>query len=213
MFTGIIEETGTIAAFEPRSAGARMRIRCAVVLGDLKEGDSVSVNGVCLTAVGITREGFAADLAPETLQRSNLGGLGTGALVNLERSMPAGGRFDGHVVQGHVDGTGEVRELRELGDGNWWLTVAYGMELDRYIVHKGSLAIEGISLTVAALQPGLASVTIIPHTYEKTAMAKWRVGHKTNLEVDIIAKYVEKMMGERKTRGGLTVEGLQEHGY
>ena len=206
MFTGIIEETGTIAAFEPRSAGARLRIRCGVVLGDLKEGDSVCVNGVCLTAVGLAPESFAADLAPETLQRSNLGTLGVGALVNLERSMPAGGRFDGHVVQGHVDGTGEVSELRELGDGNWWLTIAYPLELDRYIVLKGSLAISGVSLTVAALEPGRAAVTIIPHTYEKTAMRTWRAGHKVNLEVDVIAKYVEKMLGERSRRGALTVD-------
>jgi riboflavin synthase len=213
MFTGIVEETGAIAAFEPRSAGARLRIHCAVVLGDLKEGDSVCVNGVCLTAVGITRDSFGADLAPETLSRSNLGSLGVGALVNLERSMPAGGRFDGHIVQGHVDGTGEVRELRELGDGNWWLTVAYAPELDRYIVHKGSLTISGISLTVAALEPGLASVTIIPHTYQKTALRTWRVGQQVNLEVDVIAKYVEKMIGDRQAPRKLTVEGLKEHGY
>lgn len=213
MFTGIIEETGTVAALEPRSAGARLRLRCHVVLGDLKEGDSVCVNGVCLTAVGLTPEGFSADLAPETIRRSNLGLLTAGSLVNLERSMPAQGRFDGHIVQGHVDGTGEVRELRELGDGNWWLAIAYPPELNRYIVHKGSLTIEGISLTVAALEDGLASVTIIPHTFEKTALRGWRAGHRVNLEVDVIAKYVEKMLGERKIATPLTVERLEENGY
>ena len=187
MFTGIVEETGTVVALEPRAAGARLRLRCAAVLGDLKEGDSVCVSGVCLTAVGITSDGFSADLAPETLRRSNLALLSAGSLVNLERSMPASGRFDGHVVQGHVDGTGAVSELRELGDGNWWLAIAYPMELDRYIVHKGSLAIEGISLTVAALAAGLVSVTIIPHTFERTALRGWRVGQRVNLEVDVIA--------------------------
>lgn len=213
MFTGIVEETGTVVSLEPRSAGARLRLRCGVVLGDLQEGDSVSVSGVCLTAVDITREGFAADLAPETLQRSNLGDLRAGFLVNLERSMPANGRFDGHVVQGHVDGTGTVTELRELGDGNWWLTIAYPLELDRYIVHKGSLAIEGISLTVAALEPGRASVTIIPHTFQKTALRNWRGGQRVNLEVDVIAKYVEKMLGGRIQPPDLSVERLQENGY
>jgi riboflavin synthase len=202
-----------VAALSPRSAGARLTLRCNVVLGDLKEGDSVCVNGVCLTAVAITKDGFSADLAPETIERSNLGLLKPNDLVNLERSMPASGRFDGHVVQGHVDGTGTVRELRELGDGNWWLTIAYPPELDRYIVHKGSLAIEGISLTVAAIENNTASVTIIPHTYQKTAIRNWRAGSRVNLEVDVIAKYVEKMLGDRIRPARLTVERLEENGY
>jgi riboflavin synthase len=167
---------------------------------------------VCLTAAAFDAQGFGADLAPETLDRSNLGSLRAGALVNLERSMPANGRFDGHIVQGHVDGTGEVRSLRELGDGNWWLTISYPPELDRYIVHKGSICIEGTSLTVAALDGGILSVTIIPHTYAVTAMRDWRAGHRVNLEVDILAKYLEKMLGGRK-RDTLTQERLTEYGY
>jgi riboflavin synthase len=213
MFTGIVEETGSVLALEPRSAGARLRLRCAKVLEGLKEGDSVSVNGVCLTAVGLAPNGFSADLAPETISRSNLGDLTPNALVNLERSMPASGRFDGHIVQGHVDGVGTLTELRELGDGNWWLTIAFPPELARYIVHKGSIAIEGISLTVAALTAGDASVTIIPHTFEKTALRNWTAGRRVNLEVDVIAKYVERMLGERSLTSPLTLERLKENGY
>jgi len=213
MFTGIIEETGRVAAFTPRATGARLTLECRRVLEGLKTGDSVCVSGVCLTAVGLTATGFSADLAPETIERSNLGDLRAGSLVNLERSMPAGGRFDGHIVQGHVDGTGQLRELRELGDGNWWLTIAYPAALDRYIVHKGSICIEGTSLTVAALAHGMLSVTIIPHTYQQTAMRDWRPGRRVNLEVDVIAKYVEKMIGQRATPPRLTVEDLTGNGY
>ncbi|MBY0507518.1 MAG: riboflavin synthase [Bryobacteraceae bacterium] len=197
MFTGIIEESGRVAAFTPNTTGARLRIDCAIVRQDLHTGDSISVNGVCLTAVDLAPGSFSADLAPETLQRSNLGSLTAGALVHLERSMPANGRYSGHLVQGHVDGTGELVALDLLGDENWWLTLRVPPELDRYIVHKGSICIDGISLTVASLQNDLLAVTIIPHTYSVTAMREWRPGRRLNLEVDVIAKYVEKMIGAR----------------
>lgn len=197
MFTGIIEETGSVLRFESRATGARLRIACAIVGEDLKTGDSISVNGVCLTAVHLEPGSFAADLAPETLERSNLGQLSAGALVNLERSMPANGRYSGHLVQGHVDGTGELLALDLLGDGNWWLTLQVPPELDRYIVNKGSICIDGISLTVASLEAGRLAVTIIPHTYAVTAMRTWLPGRRLNLEVDVIAKYVEKMIGAR----------------
>ncbi len=197
MFTGIIEETGQVIAFTPNGTGARLRIGCQIVRQDLATGDSVCVNGVCLTAVDLEPDSFAADLAPETLQRSNLGSLGQGSFVNLERSMAANGRYSGHIVQGHVDGTAELVSLDLLGDSNWWLTIRVPPELDRYIVHKGSICIDGVSLTVAALQGDLLSVTIIPHTYSMTAMRGWQPGRRVNLEVDVIAKYVEKMMVAR----------------
>ena len=197
MFTGIIEETGTVLAIAPNATGARIRVSAEQVCEGLKAGDSVSVNGVCLTAVDLAANSFAADLAPETLRRSSLGQLTTGALVNLERSMAANGRYSGHIVQGHVDGTAGLLALDLLGDGNWWLTIEVPAELDRYIVSKGSICIDGISLTVASLEGGRLAVTIIPHTYTMTAMRSWTIGRRVNLEVDVIAKYVEKLMAAR----------------
>lgn len=197
MFTGIIEETGTIEAYEPHTTGARLRVTCNKVREDLNTGDSISVNGVCLTAVDLEPQSFAADLAPETLNRTNLNQLQAGNAVNLERSMPANGRYSGHIVQGHVDGTGELLALDLLGDSNYWLTIKIPNELDRYIVHKGSICIDGISLTVAKLEADTLAVTIIPHTYEATAMRDWKPGRRLNLEVDVIAKYVEKMLAAR----------------
>jgi riboflavin synthase len=197
VFTGIIEETGSVLEYTPHTTGSRLRIQCALVREDLATGDSISVNGVCLTAVDLESNSFAADLAPETLRRSNLGQLKASDLVNLERSMAANGRYSGHIVQGHVDGTAELVKFDLLGDGNWWLTIRVPAELDRYIVSKGSICIDGVSLTVAALENDLLSVTIIPHTYTVTAMRNWTLGRRVNLEVDVIAKYVEKMIGAR----------------
>ncbi len=197
MFTGIVEEVGRVERLEEREAGARLQINCAMVLSDAFEGSSVAVNGVCLTALDITSSSFAADLAPETLQRTNLGALRTGAIVNLERPLSAQGRFNGHVVQGHVDGTAELLSLAELGDGNWWLRVRLPMELDRYAVQKGSIALDGISLTIAGLESGLLSATIIPHTYNSTALRAYRPGAKVNVECDIMAKYLEKFFAAR----------------
>jgi riboflavin synthase len=189
MFTGIVEAIGAV-----ERAGSRLRVAAPGVCEGLKPGDSVSVNGVCLTAVAIHDGRFEADLAPETLRRSNLGDLAEGSLVNLERPMLASGRFDGHIVQGHVDGTGELLELRELGDQNWWLVIRVPAEIERYCVFKGSITIDGISLTIAALEGDRLSVTIIPHTYQQTAIHRWTPGWRVNLEADVIAKYVEKMV-------------------
>jgi riboflavin synthase len=199
MFTGIIEELGAVASFEPQQAGARLRVQCAIVLSDLTEGASIAVNGVCLTAVAITDDSFAADLAPETLERSNLGCLTAGARVNLERPVTPATRLSGHIVQGHVDGTGEIVALDELGDGNWWLKVLAPSALDRYLVHKGSIALDGISLTIATLDPGpLVGVTIIPHTFKHTTLGSAQHGSRVNVEVDVLAKHVEKLlMGTR----------------
>ena len=195
MFTGIVEELGTVIEFLPRAAGARLRVQCATVLDDLREGASISVSGVCLTALNLTPNLFDADLAPETLARSNLGELISGARVNLERPVTPATHLSGHIVQGHVDATGELVSLDPLGDGNWWMSVRIPPELDRYLVHKGSVAIEGISLTVASLDPGsIVGVTIIPHTYSNTTLGSTQPGARLNLEVDVLAKHIERLM-------------------
>jgi riboflavin synthase len=192
MFTGIIEEAGRIAA-----AGTRMRIECRLVLADIKEGASIAVNGVCLTAVDIDSNGFWCDLSPETLARTNLGALREGSLVNLERPAAVGDRLSGHIVQGHVDATAEFLALAPLADGNWWLTVRIPRDLDRYMILKGSVTLDGVSLTIASLDQGIAAVAIIPHTYENTVMREYRPGSAVNVEVDVIGKYVEKLLGTR----------------
>jgi len=194
VFTGIIEELGAVVSLDPRPAGARIVIRCGTVLSDLIEGASIAVNGVCLTALDITADSFAADLAPETLQRSNLGDLSAGSRVNLERPVTPATRLSGHIVQGHVDATAVVEALDELGGGNWWLKVRVPAALDRYLVEKGSLAIDGISLTIAALEGGLVGVTIIPHTMTHTTLGCAKVGARLNIEVDVLAKHVEKLL-------------------
>jgi riboflavin synthase len=189
MFTGIVEELGTVAG-----AGATLEVRCATVLSDLAIGASVAVNGVCLTAVAVSANGFAADLAPETLSRSNLGDLVKGSRVNLERPVTPATRLSGHIVQGHVDATGEIISLDMLGDGNWWLKVRVPQSLDRYVVEKGSITLDGISLTIAAIDEDVIGVTIIPHTFSNTTIGHARIGSKLNIEVDVLAKHVEKLL-------------------
>jgi len=171
-----------------------MRIACEGVLADTVEGSSIAVNGVCLTAVRLEPGSFGADVSPETLLRTSLSDLSEGSIVNLERPVAAGERLSGHIVQGHVDATGEVVSLEALADGNWWWRVRVPRELERYMIHKGSLAIDGISLTIAALEEDVVSVAIIPHTYEATNLHARRAGERVNLEVDLIAKYVEKLV-------------------
>lgn len=198
MFTGIIEETGSIASIERGSAGnARIVVRCRAVLEGSNTGDSIAVNGVCLTALDLTGETFAADLAPETLRRTNLGDLAPGSLVNLERPLLPSTRLSGHIVQGHVDGTGELIALEQLGEDNWWLKVRIPADLDRYLVFKGSVALDGISLTIASLEDLVLGVTIIPHTIQNTALRDRRPGSRINIETDILAKHVEKLMASR----------------
>lgn len=189
MFTGIIEESGRVEA-----AGTRLSIGCAHVLSDLTPGASIAVNGVCLTAVEIRAQGFSADLAPETLERTNLGDLKPGDQVNLERPLTLQTRLSGHIVQGHVDGTGTVEALRALGDGNWELLVQVPRDLDRYLVYKGSITIDGISLTIASVKDGLVKVAIIPHTYEATNLARRKPGERVNIECDILAKHVARLL-------------------
>ncbi len=208
MFTGIIEELGTVEAPPPR-----LRVRCSTVLADSSEGASIAVNGVCLTALDLRPDSFAADVAPETLRRSNLGALRAGSRVNLERPLSPTGRLSGHIVQGHVDGTGEFLSLDSLGAENWWLRLRVPGDLDPYLVYKGSVAIDGISLTIAALEGDVLSVTIIPHTYRNTTLGGYRPGALVNLECDVLAKHVAKLLAKLDTKSGLTVDKLREQGY
>jgi riboflavin synthase len=208
MFTGIIEELGAV-----ETAGPRLTVRCRAVMQDLTEGASICVNGVCLTAVDVRPDSFSADLAPETLRRSNLGDLRAGSRVNLERPLSPSGRLSGHIVQGHVDGTGEFLALDPLGADNWWLRIRVPSELDPYLVYKGSIAIDGISLTIAALESDILSVTIIPHTWRNTTLAGYKPGSRLNLECDILAKHVAKLLGKLDLKSGLTLEKLRENGY
>jgi len=189
VFTGIVEELGLIAA-----PGARMNIHCRKVLEDTREGSSIAVNGVCLTATSVDAAGFWCDLSPETLARTNLGALHEGSRVNLERPAAVGDRLSGHIVQGHVDGTAEFLSLDPLPDGNWWLTIRVPKELDRYMIHKGSITLDGVSLTIASLEDNVAGVAIIPFTYENTVTGSYVEGTRINVEVDLIGKYVEKFL-------------------
>jgi len=229
VFTGIIEEVGTIAELqrgsEP-SGGARMVIRARQVLSGkakLREGESIAVNGVCLTAREIQPRSFAADLSPETLERSNLQALHADARVNLERPMTPAARFGGHIVQGHVDGVGQLVALDPLPDGNYWLSVDTPAELERYIVFKGSITLNGISLTVARLDGPHVGVAIIPYTYEQTNLANLKPGDLINIECDVLAKYAEKLLShwetsstarkQREKQSSLTQERLLEEGF
>lgn len=214
MFTGIIEEVGTIASIDVRGEDRRIQVSAQRISSELKTGDSVSVSGVCLTALEIRKDSFHADLAPETWQRTSFSRVKAGALVNLELPMRASGRFDGHIVQGHVDGVGTLQRLERIADtDNWWLTIQLPPELERYVVHKGSLSIEGISLTVADLKGSECTVAIIPHTVENTNLKSLRPGDPVNLEVDVVAKYVEKMMRGRAPDSALTTEQLVRKGF
>jgi riboflavin synthase len=197
MFTGIVQELGHVARFEPRETGARMTIQCAAVLADIEIGASIAVNGACVTAVQLTQDSFSADVSPETLKRTNFGALRPPSPVNLERPLSVGARLDGHFVLGHVDGTAELVSLNPLGEDNWWLEVRLPRELERYVVSKGSVALDGISLTVAELAGDLASFTILPHTYAHTTLHSYGSGARLNLEVDILAKHIEKLVASR----------------
>jgi|SRR5579864_4873852 len=214
MFTGIIEEVGRVNDIEVSGHKRRLTIGCSKLLSELKQGDSISVSGVCLTAVDIGRNSFSADLAQETWTRTSFSRLGRGAMVNLELPMRANGRFDGHVVQGHVDGTGTLESLQPIPDGNdYLLAIAVPSELTRYIVAKGSLAIEGISLTVASIDGVQVCVAIIPHTAEMTNLRSLKPGDPLNLEVDVLAKYVEKMLSSRQSENSITLEKLVRAGF
>jgi riboflavin synthase len=191
MFTGIIEETGVVQAVEEGDDG--LRVRLETTFEGLSHGQSISVSGTCLTVEAFGDGWFEVFLATETVDRTYLGGLEPGDEVNLERALPADGRFDGHFVQGHVDGTGEVEAVESLGD-DWRFSFSLPPELSQYVVEKGSIAIDGISLTVAALEGNTVDVAIIPETYELTTLSEKEPGDPVHLEVDVVAKYVERLV-------------------
>jgi riboflavin synthase len=201
MFTGIIEELGHVRSVEQRGDNARVLIEARLVTEDIHEGDSIAVNGVCLTALNVEKDSFAADVSRETLDRSTLGRLLPGAPVNLERSVTPATRLGGHLVQGHVDARGKFLSATDLG-GSWTVRIAYPPEIARYLVFKGSVAVEGISLTIAQLTDEYFEIAIIPKTWEVTNFSHLRPGDTVNLEVDVIAKYVERLLSLPKTTPG-----------
>lgn len=215
MFTGIVEEVGMIRKVTRGACSSVLSIGASVVLSDLSIGDSVAVNGVCLTATSRDNGGFTADVMHETLNRSSLGSLVPGSRVNLERAMAADGRFGGHIVSGHIDGVGHLTAI--CPDGNaLWYTVQTPPALMRYIVEKGSITIDGISLTVATVEADRFSVSLIPHTARSTILGDKRPGDAVNLETDMIGKYVEKLLRpaeEAAQPSGITLDFLTQHGF
>jgi riboflavin synthase len=217
MFTGITEHVGKIESLDRGADGGRLRVSFGGVsetFASIKQGDSVMVNGCCLTATGLGSQNFLADLSGETLRRTSFGEKKAGDLVNLELPLAVGARLGGHFVQGHVDGVGRVTRLAPEGD-NWWLSARVPEDLRRYVVEKGSIAIDGISLTVARWQDGIADIAVIPFTYEHTNVRAMAPNDAVNLEVDILAKYVESLLEARKGRAEshLTISGLIEQGF
>lgn len=214
MFTGIIEEVGKVTGIKEDRGTQRLTVAASKLIAELKKGDSIAVSGVCLTAVAITPNSVSFDLADETWQRTSFSRMHEGAFVNLELPMRADGRFGGHIVQGHVDGTGEFLGLDRIpGADDFWLRIRIPESLARYVIHKGSLGIEGISLTVAKIEETAVTVAIIPHTAEMTNLRSLKPGDPVNLEVDMIAKYVEKMMKGESGNSPLTLEQLVQQGF
>jgi riboflavin synthase len=223
MFTGIIERLGSVRSLEANDQGGKLRIDLSSapeISEGMKQGDSISVNGCCLTVVEFSPDHFSADLSGETLRRTSLGEMKQGDPVNLERPLAAGARLGGHFVQGHVDGVGRVTALTPEGE-NWWLSVRIPDNLRRYVAEKGSISIEGISLTVARWDNGIASIAIIPFTHQHTNIHALAPSDAVNLEVDILAKYVESLLGETSLLPGrkadstvrLTGKELTEQGF
>ena len=215
MFTGIIEELGRVRSVERRGEGVRIVIEARTVTERSNEGDSIAVNGVCLTALDVRQDSFAADGSRETLDRSTLGRLRPGSPVNLERAVTPTTRLGGHIVQGHVDARGRFLTAVDHG-GSWTVRIAYPPEAGRYLVFKGSISVEGISLTIAALSDDYFEIAVIPQTWQVTNISHLRPGDEVNLEVDIIAKYVERIMTFKSPADGtepLTEKKLRELGY
>ena len=215
MFTGIIEELGKIAALEKHAKGAKIKISAKTVTEDTNEGDSIAVNGVCLTALDIKPDSFTADVSGETLEKSTLGNLKTGSPVNLERAVTPTTRLGGHIVQGHVDGRGQFLQATQEGDF-WTVRVAYPKEIGQYLVYKGSVSVEGISLTIAELTDEFFEIAVIPKTWELTNLSSLNPGDAVNLEADVMAKYVERILtyGKREAKTeGITMEKLAKLGF
>ena len=214
MFTGIIEEVGKVLSIKQEKDNHRLTVSSSVLAKELVQGASIAVSGVCLTAVEITPRSFSADLAAETWNRTSFSRIKEGASVNLELPMRADGRFGGHIVQGHVDGTGTFLSLDRIPNADdYWLHIEIPPDLARYVIFKGSLSIEGISLTVARIEGTEVTVAIIPHTVQMTNLASLKKGDPVNLEVDMVAKYVEKMMSGESTNSPLTLERLVSQGF
>jgi riboflavin synthase len=222
MFTGIVEHTGTVESLDKSDSGGRIRVAAAEIAGTLAISASIAVNGCCLTVVERNKDSFAADLSPETLHRTTLGEMKPGARVNLERPLTAGKELGGHFVQGHVDGVGKIAKLSMISpsrfkseNANWWLDVRVPDDLAAYIAEKGSISIDGISLTIASWRDGVAGVAIIPFTYAHTNLQTLSAGDSVNLEADILAKYVERLLDARRANpvSNFTIERLVEEGF
>ncbi len=216
MFTGIVEEMGRLRQIMLTGSSGQLRIEAKKVLEGTKVGDSIAVNGVCLTVTSLSPDGFTADIMAETYRRSSLGRQKAGDLVNLERAMAAGGRFGGHIMSGHIDGTGVIEKLRRE-ENAVWVTVRAESSVLRLIVEKGSIGIDGISLTVASVSETGFQVSVIPHTSEETTLLKKKPGDLVNLENDIVGTYVEKLLGlgtggKEEESSGLTMDFLREYG-
>ncbi len=216
MFTGIIEEVGVVRNVKMGAKSAVITIQASKVMEDIHPGDSIAMNGVCLTVTSFDRNSYSVDVMHETLRRTNLGTLKSGSRVNLERAMAADGRFGGHIVAGHVDGPGTILSM-EKDDNAIWITVGANSSVLRYIVEKGSITIDGISLTVAEVDDKSFAVSVIPHTGANTTLLDKKPGDTVNLETDMIGKYVEKLLRceaeEEKPSSGITMEFLRNHGF
>ena len=213
MFTGIIEELGKIASLDKHAGGAKIKISAKIVTDKTVEGDSIAVNGVCLTALEINADSFAADVSQETLNRSTLGNLKIGSSVNLERAVTPSTRLGGHIVQGHVDARGKFLSAKQDGDF-WTVRIGFPAEIGQYLVYKGSVSVEGISLTIANLADEYFEIAVIPKTWELTNLSSLKTGDAVNLEADVIAKYVERIMlyGQKKSED-ITMEKLSKLGF
>jgi riboflavin synthase len=212
MFTGIIEEIGTVKAIQHGSKSVCLTVWAEKVLEDMKIGDSINTNGVCLTVVSFNKGAFSADAMPETMRRSNLGNLGVRSKVNLERAMKLSDRLGGHFVSGHSDGTGTIRRTW-VEDTAVWFTITADKPMLKYITEKGSVALDGISLTVARVDDSSFDVSVIPHTLSVTTIVNKKTGDDVNIECDLIAKYLEKFAGAGREKGNITLEYLAEQGY
>lgn len=212
MFTGIVEEVGTIRSIHRSSKSIELVVEASLICGDLKVGDSINTNGICLTVTTFDAHSFTVDVMPETMQRTNFGELRVGGEVNLERAMRLSDRLGGHIVSGHIDGTGVVKSIRK-DDIAVWYTISTDATILKYIIEKGSVALDGISLTVAHVDAHTFEVSIIPHTQQVTALKNRKIGSTVNIECDMIGKYVEKLLGREPGQSKITMNYLAEQGF
>jgi len=210
MFTGIIEEVGIVKSVTSHGIGKRITIECTEVLSDTKLGDSISTNGVCLTVTDISKNSFSADVMPETMRMSNLGAFRNGSQVNLERALSLSTRLGGHIVSGHIDCIGKVLSFKTESNAVW-VTISIPRDMSKYVIQKGSITLDGISLTVADIQHEIVKVSIIPTTKDETTLLKKNVGDIINVECDVIGKYVEKLF--KKNEGSISIDFLKENGF